>query len=313
MTTFVIKRLLMVIPVALGVATFTFLILFITPGDPATVIAGPDAPAAVVDEIRTALGLDQPVFVQYARYLGQLATFDMGKSIITKRSVSREIGRYLPNTFELLVFTLGLTVVFGIPLGIIAALRRGTWVDTATMGVALVGLTMPVFAIGLGLIWVFGFNLRWLPIGGRGGPLWSAEGLTHAVLPAITLASASIGSLARLTRSSMLEVFGEDFMRTARAKGLAQVVIVFKHGLRNAALPLITVLGLQFGFMLGGAVVTETVFSWPGMGQMMIQAILRKDFPVVQGAVLVFAMSFVLINLFVDLVYVLVNPRVRFG
>lgn len=313
MTTFVLRRLLMVIPVALGVATFTFFILFLTPGDPATVIAGPDAPAAVVDEIRVALGLDQPVYVQYGRYLIQLAMLDMGKSIISRRSVAGEIGRYLPNTFELLLFTLVLTIVLGVPLGVLAAWRRGTWIDTSTMTTALVGLTMPVFAIGLGLIWIFAFNLRWLPIGGRGGPLWSIDGFMHAVLPAITLASASIGSLARLTRSSMLEVFGEDFMRTARAKGLSNLVIVFKHGLRNAALPLITVLGLQFGFMLGGAVVTETVFSWPGMGQMMIQAILRKDFPVVQGAVLVFALSFVLINLVVDLIYVVINPRVRFG
>lgn len=313
MTTFILKRLMMIVPVALGVATFTFFILFLTPGDPATIIAGPDAPAAVVDEIRTSLGLDQPVYVQYARYLGQLLTFDLGQSIISKRPVAGEIGRNLPNTFELLLLTMLLTVVVSLPLGVMAALRRGTWVDTASMTTALVGITMPVFAIGLGLIWLFGFQLRWFPIGGRGGPLWTAEGLSHAVLPAITLASSSIGSLARLTRSSMLEVLGEEYVRTARAKGLAQRIVVYKHALRNAALPLITILGLQFGFLLGGAVVTETVFSWPGMGRMMIQAILRKDFPVVQGTVLVFALSFVLINLIVDLVYALVNPRVRYG
>jgi glutathione transport system permease protein len=313
MTTFIVKRLLMIFPVALGVATFTFFILFLTPGDPATVIAGPDAPAAVVDEIRASLGLDQPVYVQYARYLGQLATLDLGQSILSKRSVTGEIARYLPNTFEILILTMILTLLVGVPLGIIAALRRGTWVDSASMTVALVGLTMPVFSIGLALIWAFGFQLRWFPIGGRGGPLWTAEGIMHAVLPAITLASSSIGSLARLTRSSMLEVLGEDYVRTARAKGLAQRAIVYKHALRNAALPLVTILGLQFGFLLGGAVVTETVFSWPGMGRMMIQAILRKDFPIVQGAVLVFALSFVVINLLVDLVYALINPRVRYG
>jgi ABC-type dipeptide/oligopeptide/nickel transport system permease component len=313
MTTFIVKRLLMIFPVALGVATFTFFILFLTPGDPATVIAGPDAPAAVVDEIRASLGLDQPVYVQYVRYLGQLATLDLGQSILSKRSVTGEIARYLPNTFEILILTMILTLLVGVPLGIIAALRRGTWVDSASMTVALVGLTMPVFSIGLALIWAFGFQLRWFPIGGRGGPLWTAEGIMHAVLPAITLASSSIGSLARLTRSSMLEVLGEDYVRTARAKGLAQRAIVYKHALRNAALPLVTILGLQFGFLLGGAVVTETVFSWPGMGRMMIQAILRKDFPIVQGAVLVFALSFVVINLLVDLVYVLINPRVRYG
>ncbi len=313
MTTFILKRLMMIVPVALGVATFTFFILFLTPGDPATIIAGPDAPAAVVDEIRTSLGLDQPVYVQYARYLGQLLTFDLGQSIISKRPVAGEISRNLPNTFELLLLTMLLTVLVSLPLGVIAALRRGSWVDTVSMTTALVGITMPVFAMGLGLIWLFGFQLRWFPIGGRGGPIWTAEGLSHAVLPAITLASSSIGSLARLTRSSMLEVLGEEYVRTARAKGLAQRLVVYKHALRNAALPLITILGLQFGFLLGGAVVTETVFSWPGMGRMMIQAILRKDFPVVQGNVLVFALSFVMINLIVDLVYALVNPRVRYG
>lgn len=313
MTTFIIRRILTIFPVALGVATFTFFILFLTPGDPATVIAGPDAPAAVVDEIRTSLGLDQPVYIQYLRYVRQLASFDLGNSILTRRSVTGEIARYMPNTLELLLLTMVLTLVVGVPLGIIAALKRGTWADTATMSVALVGLTMPVFSIGLALIWLFGFQLRWFPIGGRGGPLWTAEGITFAILPAITLAMSSIGSLARLTRSSMLEVLGEDYVRTARAKGLHHNVIVYKHALRNAALPLVTILGLQFGFLLGGAVVTETVFSWPGMGRMMIQAIMRKDFPIVQGAVLVFALSFVLINLIVDLVYVLINPRVRFG
>ena len=313
MTTFVLRRVLMIFPVALGVATFTFFILFLTPGDPATVIAGPDAPAAVVDEIRVALGLDQPVLVQYVRYVQQLATFDLGSSILSKRPVSGEIARYLPNTLELLLLTMILTLVVGVPLGIVAALKRGTWADTATMSVALVGLTMPVFSIGLALIWLFGFQLRWLPIGGRGGPLWTPEGITYAILPAVTLAMSSIGSLARLTRSSMLEVLGEDYIRTARAKGLHDNLVVYKHALRNAALPLVTILGLQFGFLLGGAVVTETVFSWPGMGRMMIQAIMRKDFPIVQGAVLVFALSFVLINLFVDLVYALINPRVRYG
>jgi len=313
MTTFILRRLLMIIPVALGVATFTFFILFLTPGDPATIIAGPDAPAAVVDEIRTQLGLDQPVIVQYVRYIQQLLSFDLGSSILSKRSVAGEIARYLPNTFELLILTMIMTLVFGVPLGIFAALRRGTWLDTASMSVALVGLTMPVFSIGLGLIWLFGFQLRWFPIGGRGGDIWTIEGLTYALLPAVTLALSSIGSLARLTRSSMLEVLGEDYVRTAKAKGLSRNLVVYKHALRNAALPLITILGLQFGFLLGGAVVTETVFSWPGMGRMMIQAIMRKDFPIVQGTVLVFALSFVVINLIVDLVYALVNPRVRFG
>jgi ABC-type dipeptide/oligopeptide/nickel transport system permease component len=313
MISFVLQRLLTIVPVALGVATFTFFILFLTPGDPATVVAGPDAPAAVVDEIRAELGLDQPVYVQYVRYIAQLVQLDLGASILTKRSVASEIARYLPNTFELLILTMFLTVVVGIPLGILAALRRGTWLDSAAMAVALVGLTMPVFSIGLALIWAFGFQLMWFPIGGRGGPLWTADGLMHAVLPSVTLASYSIGSLARITRSAMLEVLGEDFVRTARAKGVGQRSIVYKHALRNAALPLVTILGLQFGFLLGGAVVTETVFSWPGMGRMMIQAILRKDFPLVQGSVLIFALSFVVINLIVDVIYVLINPRVRVG
>lgn len=312
MTTFILKRLMMLVPVALGVATFTFFILFLTPGDPATVIAGPDAPAAVVDEIRRSLGLDEPVYVQYVRYLGQLARFDLGESILSKREVAGEILRYLPNTFELLALTMLLTLLVGVPMGIVAALRRGTIVDSITMTVALVGLTMPVFSIGLALIWLFGFQLRWLPIGGRADVLLSLEGLRHALLPAITLASASIGSLARLTRSSMLEVLNEDYVRTARAKGLAGRVVVYKHALRNAALPLVTILGLQFGFLLGGAVVTETVFSWPGIGRLAMEAISSRDFPVVQTVVLISAVVFVLMNVLVDIAYAVLDPRIRY-
>jgi len=309
---YVLRRLIMAIPVVAGVIVFTFSMLQLTPGDPAVIIAGPNAPAAVVEEIRRSLGLDQPLHVQFLRYITRLFQGDLGQSIISKRDVTAELGRLLPNTIELVVVSMAISTAIGIPLGIWAATRRGSYIDSLVMSVSLMGLTMPVFFIGLGLVWLFGFELRWLPISGRGGPLWTAQGWRHIILPAVTLAFVQAGALARITRSTMLEVLGADFIRTAHAKGVAPRTVVFKHALKNAALPVITVLGLQFGTLLSGAVVTETVFAWPGMGRMMIQAIMQKDIPIVQGAVLLFAVSFVIINLLVDLLYAYLDPRIRY-
>lgn len=302
----------MAVPVMIGVLIFTFLMLHLTPGDPALVVAGPDAPPHIVAQVREELGLNAPVTTQFANYIKLLIRGDLGKSIISKRSVGDEIRRLLPNTIELVVISMLLATLIGIPLGIYAASRRATMTDTVVMTGSLVGLTMPIFFIGLVLMWYFGYVKRWLPIGGRGGSLLTLAGWRHALLPGITLAAYQMGALARLTRSTMLEVLGEDYIRTATAKGLRPAKVIFKHALKNASLPVITVLGLQFGNLLGGAVVTETVFSWPGMGRMMIQGILRKDFPVVQGAVLLFAFAFVFLNLSVDLLYAFLNPRIRY-
>lgn len=302
----------MAVPVMLGVLVFTFLMLHLTPGDPARVVAGPDASPQLVEQIRVELGLADPLPVQFAKYVRMLLRGDLGNSIISKRSVSEEFGRLMPNTVELVLVSMAVATIVGIPLGIYAATRRATLADTVVMSGSLIGLTMPIFFIGLVFMWYFGYVKRWLPIGGRGGSLLTLVGWRHILLPALTLAASQMGSLARLTRSTMLEVLGEDYIRTANAKGLKPIIVIFKHALKNASLPVITVLGLQFGNLLGGAVVTETVFSWPGMGRLMIQSILRKDFPVVQGAVLLFASAFVFINLTVDLLYAYLNPRIRY-
>lgn len=313
MFAYVLRRLLFTLPVIAGVILFTFAILHMTPGDPATIIAGPDAPAATVEQIRASLGLDRPLHEQFVYYVGNLVRGDLGRSIISRRDVATEIARYFPATLELVTATLLVAALIGITLGILAALTRGTVIDSILMALSLVGLTMPIFAIGLGLMWWFGYTLQWLPIGGRGGPMFSLDGMRHLALPVITLAMSATGVLARLTRTTMLDVLDADYIRTARSKGLSTGKVVVKHALKNASLPIITVMGLQFGGLLGGAVVTETVFGWPGVGRMMIQAILRKDFPIVQGVVLILALSFVLINLIVDLIYAWLNPRIQYA
>lgn len=309
---YIVRRLVMALPVLLGVLVFTFLMLQLTPGDPAWVVAGPDASPQLVEQVRSELGLDKPAYQQFALYVGKLLRGDLGQSIITKRSVTDEFRRLFPNTLELVALSMLLAAGIGLPLGIVAATRRGSFIDSFVMSTSLIGLTMPIFFIGLILIWWFAFELRWLPIGGRGGSIFTVNGLKHALLPAVTLALNQAGSVARLTRSTMLEVLGEDYIRTARAKGLAPYVVTLKHALKNASLPVITVMGLQFGHLLGGAVVTETVFAWPGLGRLMVQSIMRKDFPVVQSSVLIFATSFIFINLLVDLIYAYLNPRIRY-
>lgn len=309
---YILRRLLYTIPVVVGVVVFTFAILHITPGDPAAIVAGPDASPETLERIRANLGLDRPVTEQFFTYVGNLLQGDFGRSIISRRLVLGEITAYFPATLELVGVTMIFSVFIGVPLGILAALNRGKFLDTLFMTVALIGLTMPIFAIGLALMWLFGYTWQLLPIGGRPGTIFEI-GLRNLWLPTITLGMATMGVLARLTRTTMLEVLDAEYMRTAKAKGLSPFVVIVKHALKNASLPVITVMGLQFGSLLGGAVVTETVFNWPGVGRMLIQAILRKDFPVVQGIVLVLALSFVGINLAVDLVYAYLNPRIQYS
>lgn len=309
---YIIRRLVYTIPVVVGVVVFTFAILHITPGDPAAIVAGPDASPETLERIRANLGLDRPVTEQFFTYVGNLVRGDFGRSIISRRQVLGEITAYFPATLELVGVTMIFSVFLGVPLGILAALNRGKVLDTVFMTVALIGLTMPIFAIGLALMWLFGYTWQILPIGGRPGTIFEI-GMRNLWLPTITLGMATMGVLARLTRTTMLEVLDAEYMRTAKAKGLSPFVVIVKHALKNASLPVITVMGLQFGSLLGGAVVTETVFNWPGVGRMLIQAILRKDFPVVQGIVLILALSFVVINLVVDLVYAYLNPRIQYA
>ena len=311
MIAYILRRISRAVPVLLGVSMLVFLILHLTPGSPALVVAGPDAPPEVVREVERALGLDQPLYAQYGHYLGRILHGDFGRSIRSREPVLERLITTFPVTLTLAVVGVLWTTAVSVPLGILAAYRRNSPLDLATIFVVLTGSAMPVFALGLIALWVFAVKLRWFPIGGF-APLTTLDGWRHIALPAMTVSSGTIALLARLTRSSMLEVLTQDYVRTARAKGVREVLVVVRHAFRNALLPVITVIGLQFGFLLSGAVVTESIFSLPGMGRLLVQAILARDFPIVQGAVLLAAVTFVLTNLLVDLVYGMADPRIRF-
>lgn len=307
----VLHRLLLSVPVLLGVLLLGFLLMQVVPTDPATVRAGPMASAEVVAAIRTDLGLDRPVVVQFALYLGRLLHGDLGVSIINNIPVSQELGNTVGPTVELMVASLVWSVPLGILAGTVAAYRRGRWLDRVVMAVSVAGVSVPVFFLGLVLIWFVGFRWQLLPFTGRAGALWTREGLLGIILPAVTLGGVFVGPVARMTRTAVLDVLGAEHVRTARAKGLAERAVVVRHALRNALIPVVTLIGLQIGFLLGGAVVTETIFSWPGIGRLAVGAILSSDFPMAQGTILVLAGGFIVVNLVVDLVYSVLDPRVR--
>lgn len=311
MASYFVRRLLLAVPVLLGVSILVFLILHLTPGNPALVVAGPDAPPDVVRDVERALGLDQPLYVQYGRYLARVLRGDLGRSIRSREPVFDRLVTTFPVTLTLAVVGVAFTMLVSVPIGIIAAYRRNSALDLATIFLVLSGSAMPVFAVGLILLWVFAVRLRLFPLAGFES-LATLDGWWHITLPAITVSTGTIALLARLTRSSMLEVLNQDYVRTARAKGVREVLVVGQHAFRNALLPVVTVIGLQFGFLLGGAVVTESIFSLPGMGRLLVEAILGRDFPVVQGAVLLAAVTFVMTNLLVDMLYAVVDPRIRY-
>lgn len=313
MSQYIIRRILVLPVVLLGVSVLVFMVLHLVPGNPAQVIAGPDAPPETIAAIEKQLGLDKPLPEQYAIYLGRVLRGDLGRSLRTKRPVLSDVLDALPKTIELALVAAIITPIIAIPLGVAAAAKRGTSTDSGLMITSMLGITAPVFAIALGLMWVFGYRLRWFPISGYGGPIWTLDGLRSAALPAITLAVGSVATMARLTRSAMLEVLNQDYVRVARAKGLREPVVLLRHGLKNALLPVITVLGLQVAYLLSGAVVTETVFAWPGVGRLAVYAIQARDFPLVQGTVLVISLLFVLVNLAVDIVYAFIDPRIHYG
>jgi len=305
MGTYIVRRLLLTLPVLLGVTFIIFAMVRLIPGDPAQVIAGEQATRETVETVRRSLGLDQPLLHQYVRFLGDLLRGDMGRSTRSLRPVAQELADRFPNTIELTLAGMLVASLIGIGAGVVSATRQNRWPDTLSMVLALGGVSMPVFWLGLMLILLFSVKLGWLPPVGRGS--WA-----QLVLPAITLGAASAAILARMTRSSLLEVLRQDFIVTARAKGLAQRFVVYKHALKNAMIPVITVMGLQFGTLLSGAVLTETVFAWPGIGRLIVESILARDYPVVQGAVLLTALTFVLVNLVVDLLYSVLDPRIRY-
>jgi peptide/nickel transport system permease protein len=305
-TGYVVRRILMLVPVLFGVSLIVFSILKFIPGDPARVMAGMDASQDDVENVRRQLGLDQPLYVQYGRFIGNAIAGDFGRSIRSRRPVGEEIANTVPATIQLAMISMVLATVFGGALGVIAATRQYTIWDGLTMVLALLGISVPIFWLGLMLILLFAVQLGWLPAQGRGGP-------ENLILPSLTLGAASAGIIARMMRSSMLEVLRQDYVRTARAKGLGEHVVVLRHALKNAAIPAVTVIGLQFGYLLGGAVITETVFAWPGMGRLIVEGIKFRDYPIVQSGILLLAMVFSLVNLAVDLLYAYLDPRIRYG
>jgi ABC-type dipeptide/oligopeptide/nickel transport system permease component len=307
----IVQRLLLSIPVLFGVLLIGFLLLQVVPTDPAVVLAGPMASQDVINAIRQELGLNEPLWYQFGLYVTRVLQGDLGKSIISNLGVAEELGRTLGPTVELLLACLVWAIPLGIGLGTLAAVNRGRLLDRIVMAFSVAGVSIPVFFLGLVLIWYVGYKLQLLPFTGRGGPLWTAEGIQHLVLPAITLGGVFVGPIARMTRTTVLEVLGADYVRTARAKGLRESRVVIRHALRNALIPIVTLIGLQIGFLLGGAVVTETMFSWPGVGRLAVGAILSRDFPVAQGAIIVLALGFLLINLAVDVLYAILDPRVQ--
>jgi len=305
--TWVLRRVLAVVPVLLGVTLAVFSMLFLVPGDPvkmmlAEFVTTPDQ----IAQMRAQLHLDEPVLRQYGRFVASAARGDLGTSIRSRRPVTTEIGENVGSTAQLAVAAMLVAIGLGVPLGLLAALARNTWLDVASMGTALLGVSMPSFWLGLLLIFVFSLHLAWFPATGGGD-------LRHLVLPSVTLGTIAAAIIARLTRSSMLEVLGQDYVRTARAKGLGGFAVVVRHALKNALIPIITIFGLQFGNLLAGAVIVETVFSRPGLGRLIVGGILSKDFPLVQGVVLFVATVYVLINVLVDVAYAYADPRIRFG
>ena len=301
----VVRTLLLSLITLLGVSIIIFLMLRVLPGDPARIIAGLNASEATVERLRDQLGLDESLLSQYFSFLTGVVQGDLGTSARTSRPVTAEILARLPATLTLAAVATLVGSAFGIFAGVVAAVRRNSVLDHVISSVAMMGVSMPVYWLGLLLILLFAVTLGWLPAAGGGEPL-------SIVLPAVTLAAFSTALVSRMTRASMLEVLGQDFVRTARAKGAPPRVVILRHGLRNAFIPILTVISLQFGALLGGAVLTETVFGWPGIGRLLVDSIFARDFPVVQGIVLVYAALFILVNVVVDVLYVIVDPRIRY-
>jgi peptide/nickel transport system permease protein len=300
---FITKRLLLAIPTILGVIFIVMLTIELVPGDPVELMLGEHATREAVEKVRTALGLDKPLITRYVLYVKNLARGDMGRSIRENREVTKEISDVWPATVELTLAAMLIAIVLGVSVGIISAVKPNSWFDNVNRVVSLLGLSMPVFWTGLVLIVIFSFWLRLFPIGGTGS-------FKHLVLPAFTLSLPSVAMISRMTRSSLLEVLKEDYVRTAKAKGLSPRVVILRHALKNALIPIVTLSGLQTGQLMGGAILTETVFGWPGLGRLMVRAIFARDYILLQGAVLVFALAFVVINLLVDLSYSFLDPRV---
>ncbi len=308
----IVRRFFQLILLLLGISFLVFSSMYIAPGDPATIIGGPTATESDIEAIRENLGLNEPFFVQYKDYLVGLLQGDLGYSYQTNQSVADAIAIRFPNTVNLAIASMVIAVFIGVIAGIVSALKQNSWLDVSSNVFALAGVSIPNFWLGTILILVFSVNLGWLPAGGLDGPIWTPQGFQQVILPAITLGTASAAMIARMSRSSMLEVIRADYIRTAKAKGVKRKSIIAVHALKNAMIPVITVVGLNFGFLLGGTIITEKVFAINGIGRLMIDAIAARDFPMVQGSVLLVAALFVIVNLIVDIVYTYVDPRISY-
>ncbi|MGE5631749.1 MAG: ABC transporter permease [Caulobacteraceae bacterium] len=312
MFNYIIKRLLQLIPVLIGVSVVVFLMIYLIPGDAAEVIGGPTATAEEISNIRVKLGLDRPMHEQYFRYISGVLKGDLGYSFQTGQAVSEAIKTRYANTFNLAIFSVLIAAIIGVCAGIIAAIKQNSWFDYLSMSIATLGISAPTFWIGLLLIIVFCVKLKLLNISGFNGQIWTWKGFVSMILPAATLGFNSAAMIARMTRSSVLEIIHQDYIHTARAKGLNEKIVILKHALKNAMIPIITVIGVNFGSLLGGTVVVESVFAINGIGRLMVQAIGARDFPMVQGTVLVVASTFVLINLLTDILYAVIDPRISY-
>jgi peptide/nickel transport system permease protein len=313
MWAYIIRRVLATIPVMAIVALFVFSLLYLAPGDPAAVIAGDQATPADVERIRASLGLDRPYLVRFGAWAWDIARGDLGTSIFTNLPVSTMIKQRIEPTLSLMIVTLILAVSIAVPMGVVAAWKQGSWIDRAVMAFAVLGFSVPVFVVGYVLAYVFALELDWLPVQGytpfsNGFFPW----MENLILPAVALGGVYIALIARITRATMLEVLSQDYIRTARAKGAGQRSILFIHALKNAAVPIVTVIGIGVALLIGGAVVTESVFAIPGLGRLTVDAILRRDYPVIQGVILLFSFVYVLVNLLIDLSYTFFDPRIRY-
>ena len=313
MLAYLTRRVVATVPVMLIVALFVFSLLYIAPGDPAAIIAGDQASPEDIDRIRAGLGLDRPFIVRFGTWLWDVLRGDLGQSIFTNLPVTRMIGQRLEPTISLMVLTLILSIGIAVPMGVLAAWNQGTWIDRSIMILAVFGFSVPVFVVGYLLAYVFALQLDMFPVQGytplaRGIGPW----LSNLVLPAVALGGVYIALIARITRATMLEVLSQDYIRTAKAKGVGSRTVLFLHALKNAAVPIVTVIGIGVALLIGGAVVTESVFAIPGLGRLVVDAILRRDYPVIQGVVLLFSFTYVLVNLGVDLLYSVFDPRIRY-
>ena len=310
---YLIRRVLASIPVMGVVALFVFLLLRITPGDPAAILAGDNATTAQLERIRTSLGLNEPLYLQFFTWVGKLLHGDLGVSLISNVPVLKLIGQRIEPSISIALSTIILSIVIAVPLGVIAAWKHGTWIDRFVMGLSVLGFSVPVFVIGYVLIQIFALDLRWLPVQGfHSISSGFVPFLQRIILPTISLSFIYVALIARMTRAAMLDVLGEDYVRTARAKGIGEWGVLLRHALRNAAVPVITVIGSGFALLISGVVVTESVFNLPGIGRLTVDSVLSRDYPVIQGMILLTSLVYVLVNLLIDVAYTLLDPRIRY-